>query len=127
MSDYSVRSRLLVTVWSPPLRVVQKHVITIWNLHGGTLALVARRPVSEIEHLTMAQMNSNLHTICPFTDQSRGTTLPNTNSGQCCFTFGILIETELTELIRITMLKASKSVFAIDFSFRSNGSCIGTV
>ena len=63
MSDYSVRSRLLVTVWSPPLRVVQKHVITIWNLHGGTLALVARRPVSEIEHLTMAQMTA---TFIPF-------------------------------------------------------------
>ena len=97
-----LRYGLLATVWETLLRVIRRHAITIWILHGGdgSPALVARRPESEVEHLTVQHSLTRTrrrHTLGPFADQSRGVTLPSTDQGQCCFTFGVLLGTELSD------------------------------
>ena len=84
-----LRDWLLATVWETLLRVIRRHAITIWILHGGdgTPALVARRPPREVEHLTVQDSLTRTrrhHSLGPFANQSRGVTLPSTDRGQCC-------------------------------------------
>ena len=70
-----LRYGLLATVWETLLRVIRRHAITIWILHGGdgSPALVARRPAREVEHLTVQHSLTRTrrrHTLGPFANQS---------------------------------------------------------
>ena len=52
------------------------------------------------------------HILGPFADKSRGTTLLNTDRGQCCSTFSVLMGTELVHagLIEIKQENVTKEV-----------------
>ena len=60
--------------------------------------LVVQGPMSEIEHLKVAQINKGRkgHSLDIFASDSRGMTLPSTNRNQCCLLcFGVTLRIEL--------------------------------
>ena len=77
------------------LWAVQRHSITTLILHGenGSSALVTRRSVRELNHLTVPLINVDLAPSHPWStaDQSRGMTVSNIYRDQCYFTFNDLI------------------------------------
>ena len=57
--ELDINSGLLPTVWESLLRILRTLVITILIIHewGDSIILVAQRPVREVEHFTVVQIN----------------------------------------------------------------------
>ena len=63
------------------------------------LSKTLQRIPREVGHLTVAQCNEDLRSSHPrsLRRQSRNMNLPSIHRDQCCFTFGVLMGTELTD------------------------------
>ena len=98
----SRRTRIsLWFIWKPwewHLKLNRRYAITILVLHhwDGFPVLITLLALN-VEHLMVAK-NNQVHSACcqilgPFTDESTCLSVLNTNSGQSCFTFSILMTT----------------------------------
>ena len=76
-----------------------RHTILIIHRENGPLALVVRRHVCKIDHLTKHRLmrTSRRHTLDPFEDQLLDMIRPSIGRGQWCLNFDVLMETEQTD------------------------------
>ena len=84
-----------------PLRVIQRHVLTISISYGvddfgSEVELCSRSFVHEVEHF-MVSKSARCHTLDPSEDESRGMTLLSTIREHYCYTFSVLKGTKLTD------------------------------